>query len=316
MQSDPGDSQALAERSIKTIGEPLTLLAVFRLVLRNKWAIVAAVVVATVAAVLFVALVPPTYVARAFIAPTQSTDASAALGQLQQLAGLFDASLGPNRAALSEFTAVVRSRITAEKVAAESDVLQRLFPDRWDKQTGTWREPSGVVPALRRLVYEGLLGIPLPEPGPDMLLNHIDERLRIAASSNNPGLIEVSYRSRDPDFALDFLSAVMQAAEFTLLERYRDINEASLSYATKELERPHPVEVRQALGSLVLGEMRRAVTLASGRLDTIRIVLLPEVNYIPQRPSLVVSVFLFNLVCVLLVVAFLIVMRRPTPAQA
>lgn len=296
---------------------PMTLASLFGLV-RTYWRRFAvAMVAATVLAFLFVALTPPTFVARAYIAPNQSAGVGgAAISQLQQLASLFSASETPGAAAVSEFTAVMESRSTAERLVKETNILQEMYPKRWDHERHDWRPATGFKAFLQHIVYERILGIPMPAPSADVLLTRIRKDVHVTASRTNPGLTEISYEARDPAFAQRFLSSLMKAAESTLLKRYTDINDASLRYVTKELEKSHPVEVRQALGTLVANELRQSITLASGRLDTVRVVLPAEASHIPRRPSLIISLLLFNLVGVLLLLAVLMIWWAQEPESA
>jgi hypothetical protein len=283
---------------------PLSVVGLLQIARVHWLMLLITVCVGTVLALLFVALVPPRYVAHTFIAPNQ--DMEAPLGQLQQFTSLLGGSLGSGSASLSEFTAVMQSRATAEALVRDTDVLQRLYANQWDAQTRRWKPATGAVAALRRVVYEDLLGIPLPLPGPDLLVEHIKEKVQALPSKKNPGLIEISYESRDASFSLFFLSSLMRASEATLLQRYKELNDATVRYATREAEQSHPVDVRQALESLLVKELRRAITLGSGHLDTMRVVMLPEVSQIGKRPSLVVSILLFNLIGVLFVLTGLV----------
>ncbi len=310
MSVTPESPSPISEAFSEPRDRGLSFAEIWRLCLRRWWHLVAVLVVSTASALVLVAQVPPVYVATAYIVPNLSPTVSGQLGQLQQLSGLLGGSGGGGAVAVSELAAIVRSLSTATVMVERTNLLQRLYSDRWDNSLQKWVPAPGFLAAARRLLYERLLGIAIPEPGADLLAEHVQREVTLAASKANPGLFEISYEARDQGFARDFLTSLLAISEETLLDRYRSANKARLDYITGQMQKQYPVEVASTLQSLAVAEMRTAVNLASGRLETVRIVLSPEVSSIPKRPSLFVTVFLFNLVGVLLWLAVL-VLRSP-----
>jgi len=274
-----------------------------------RW-FIAVVLLATVAAIVFVSSSTPIYTAHVYLAPGESSNEGVQLGgQFQQVADMFGVSGGAGSVPVSEFTAAMQSQHIAERLFNDKTIREHLFPDQWDSTTESWTRPMGIKAALRRFFYKTVLRMDLPAPGPDMVVQHVAKNLLISNSKDNPGLIEVSYEGKNPDFALYFLTALVDSTEGALLKQYRQRNDASLSYARGVLEKEGLQPVREALQSIIVTELRRSVILGANRLDTVRIVLPPEVDRIPRRPSLVVSLLMFNLIAVLGLLAVLLFKR-------
>jgi hypothetical protein len=313
MSVTPESASPISEALAEPRDRALSFAEIWRLALSRWWHLVAVVALSTVSALVLVAQVPPVYVARAYIVPNLSPTVSGQIGQLQQLSGLLGGSGGGGAVAVSELAAIVRSVSTANVMVERTDLLQRLFSDRWDSSRQEWVEAPGFFASAQRLLYERVLGIDDLEPGADLLAEHVQREVTVAASKVHPGLFEITYEARDLNFARDFLTNLLTISEETLLDRYRSTNKARLDYITEQMQKQHPVEVANTIQSLAVAEMRTAVNLASGRLETVRIVLSPEVSSIPKRPSVFVTVFLFNLVGILLWLAVL-VLRSPARA--
>jgi hypothetical protein len=222
---------------------------------------------------------------------------------------MFGVPAGAGSIALSEFTAAMQSQHIAEKLFNDHLIREQLFPNEWDEAAQRWVTPVGIKAALRRFIYETVLRMNLPSPGPDMIVQHITDNVLISNSKDNPGLIEVRYDGENPDFSLYFLMSLVKSTEEALLKQYRERNDASLSYAKGVLQKEELQPVREALQSIIVMELHRSVVLGSNHLDTVRIVLPPEVDRIPRRPSLIVSVLMFNLVSVLGLLATLLFVR-------
>jgi LPS O-antigen subunit length determinant protein (WzzB/FepE family) len=289
----------------------ISLFELRRLIWANKRYFLLAVITSVIAAFVFVALYPPKYVAKAYLIPNQGSEmANGQLAQFQQLAGLIGGQSAPGMAAVSELSAVMRSKAVAIKMINESDVLEKIYPGRWDKQNGRWRPVEGVSGAAARLIYSDLLGINLPNPGPDLLVDHIQRKVELAAASKNPGLFEVQYEARTPEFALQFLSTLLEKSEAILVMRYSETNMKRLEFAQKQIAQDHPKEVKDAIQALLVSELRRSVNLSSGQLDTVRFVLSPEVSNIPKRPSLSLTLAMFVTTSVLMVLLFVVLFGR------
>jgi uncharacterized protein involved in exopolysaccharide biosynthesis len=99
---------------------------------------VLAVVILTAVATLMMKNI---YQATAVISPISTKDNSSAISTLaQQFGGLPVASLLGAPTTATEIVNFLNSKILREKVIEKNNLLPVLFPDRWDKEKGRWKE--------------------------------------------------------------------------------------------------------------------------------------------------------------------------------
>ncbi len=134
---------------MKTNQDPVDLQAVAGFLWRIRWFLIAGFSLGAAAGVTIVIMSRPLYESQALLAPAKGHQSlggiAGLLGQAEGLGSLLDIpSLGASDTA--ETVAVLRSRSFRLRFIERHDVLQYLYPGRWDPKLRRWRVTGGPPP--------------------------------------------------------------------------------------------------------------------------------------------------------------------------
>lgn len=288
--------------------------AVLQEALRGWKTFVVAIAIAIVAGLIFLATATPQYTATIVVAPSpQGGRDNLSLGSgigsslLQNLPGM-GANTSASVSPYVRFLEGLTSYDVVHQVQQKHHFLQLIYPEQWDTQSRQWRTPDGALAAIKSFV-KSLLGYPHRPPGPDDqdLREFITRHLDISSSeSSSIRTLEFSYK--DQRLAQQMLAAIVQETDNAIREDARKSSSSYSAYLNRALAETTTAEVRLALGSLVLEQQRRIMTISGGQPYAASIIDGPYVSHGPTSPKPALALAL----CVLLglIVATGIIMVR------
>ncbi len=202
---------------------------------------------------------------------------------------------GAGGGAVSEFTkfqALLNSSLLADRLAARPNLLQQIFPEHWDAASKRWKPPGGIVASLKNVM--GLGSEQAVAPGAqDVLafLGSVDQNLSLQT-----GLLTLSLRSSDSQFAQAFLGTVHREADNILRDNARARSARRIAYLHNTLRSLDAVDQRSALIMLLNQEEQNAMMVSSDPSYAAEIVDPPHAPSAPVSPkfsaTVVVSLFL------------------------
>ena len=207
------------------------------------------------------------YTATMIVAPAQNSGGGLA-GSLSKLGGL--ASIAgvqlpqdSGSVAFIKYGENLHSRTAADALAADRQLMQKIFYREWDARTNSWREPSS---AIRPLVngVKTVLGIPIyawKAPGPLEVQDYLERNVSVVQDPKKP-LITISFVHPDPEFARYFVDRLHGAVDGDLRRHTQERTIDNIAYLTRKIQEVTIVEHRQALTE-ALGEQERILMTAN-----------------------------------------------------
>lgn len=257
-----------------------TLPNLFALLRRARVGVAIIFVLAIAGGLAYALLMPRTYRAQVVLSPVAERDGDlgALLGQfggLASLAGMGGLSLGGAQS--SEPTAVLSSREFARGFILENELLQELFPRKWDERRHRWKsdDPDD---------------IPTLEDG----VKKFVEQVRSVKVDELGGLITLTVDWRDREKVARWANAMVARVNRVLRERAIDEAESSLKYLYAEAEKTSVQPLRDAIYRVVESQVK-LIMLARIRDDyafkVIDPAVVPDVNrHIWPRAAVVLAV--------------------------
>lgn len=239
---------------------------VMRAIARRWWLPLAGMAAVLLVTLIFLNRTEYVYTAqlRVYAAPSSSGSAKPTpLGGLASLAGLTTGAaeaVTPFRYYLEGLA----SPAIAQRLAADSKLMQQLFPAEWDARTGQWHRPSSLLGSLRR-GFGAILGLPeigwVP-PGPERLQEYINKGVGIIQSVKTP-LVTLTYDNPDPALAVAFLQRLNAETDAYVRERQIARTRANIAYLAERLQETSVTEQRAALVFQLSEQERQAMLTAS-----------------------------------------------------
>ena len=219
-------------------------------------------------------LTPQLYEATVVLAPTRSDDnMSNRLGQLSSLASFAGISVGqrdtvPN---FDRFMFLVFSPDLGTWQIKHRNILPILFPERWDADKKTWRQPSGLSGFLNMLARPITDSPPLD--GPDAYSIAAAYKADLAASrvvgtsttSEQTGMMQLTYTARTPEQAEAVLNFVVMDANEILREQAAQRASTQAEYLKEKLATISIQDYRDTLEKL-LAQQEQTLMLTNSRL--------------------------------------------------
>ena len=190
----------------------VSLAFVVRSIRSNKLVIVAWLVLAIACSILFLHVVTKRYEANLVFGSQQGKGSFLYRSDQPTLISL--ANTDPE---VDRFSAVLQSMSLAYQLSRRDDIMHRIFASDWDTSSGQWREPEGILPALKRAVSYTLGQTGWQAPDYVSLYNYIQSEVNVL-----PGTIDntyiIRYRDKDPVFAAQFVDALFRTADNIVVE--------------------------------------------------------------------------------------------------
>lgn len=212
-------------------------------------------------AVLALNLIVPEYTASMVVGPT-SMLGPAAMGarapMLKHDAVSSVAEHAPNGEDLSDFARylhLLTSPPVAERLLGDSELVHRLYPERWDSAGKRWVEASGPLSWIKRRLLALVGRSDWVEPDADTLARTLRRRVIVDSVGTGP-MRRLSFRDVDREFALGLLQRLAAATDLQLrAEAQRRIN-AQIDYVRDRLKNITIKEHRAPLIDLLAEQER------------------------------------------------------------
>ncbi len=241
---------------------PFSLRRFLRVTLSGCHLVILSTILCALAGLLFLRLMPPTFTASMVVGP-MARSGSAAMGPRQPGAeariAVSLAEFGNADEQLSDFRrylSLLGSVPVAEQVMGRPDLLVRLFPDRWDAVTQTWRQPTSIGGKLRSLVHLAAGRALWIEPDAVVVAETLGRALAVMPVGQGP-LHRIVFRHADRATALAVLRLVSVAADQRLRREALRRSAAGIAHIRGRLDDTIDIDHEAALGNL-LAEYERA----------------------------------------------------------
>jgi uncharacterized protein involved in exopolysaccharide biosynthesis len=262
------------------------MLVYLRVLLDQKWLVLAIVAVSTGTAIAIALILPPTFRAEAVLSPVNHDVAGASgiselIGRYADVASLAGVPVGAGSADQYEAVATLSSRALLQAFIADNDLLPVLFPDAWDSGTKTWKGPTEAAPTLWHGIREFQSGI----------MN--------VATDRRTGLVTLTIDWRDPLVAADWANQLIARTNETLRNRAIAEGESSIEHLNVEIERTTEVQLRNALYRLMESQLWRVTMATVTREYAFRIIdppMAPAERFRPQRAQIALTGLMLGLV--------------------
>jgi len=267
-------------------------LAGFALLLwRAKWFILAVIVLTSAVSAYLVVTTRGSYTARMVVQSAGQQSASGVAGALGAIGGLVGLQAATEDREFSQFQALLKSSLMAERLQRKYGLMQQVFDDQWDAVNRRWVEPKGwqheIVAWLREL-----RGLPRWAP-PSIfdMAETINTAILIKRSGTSNSIYEISYKSSDRDFGIRLLDLLHKETEAALREERKARVTEQARYLRSRIETTTITEYRLALVSL-LSDQDKTLMLLESSLPFATIVIDPPHAPIKiEAPSLSVYAF-------------------------
>lgn len=249
---------------------------------------------AALSAVVVLRLTEPQHTAALTVGPTaRSGGAGAGLRALDLGGGAASvAEPGPADEVLSDFSRyleLLRALPTAQALAADRDLMIRLFPAQWDAAAQSWGPPSGVWATLKRGVL-ALADRPGWSPPDAVALADLLRRRVVVTPVGTGPLRRVAFRHADRDFALAVLSRLAQTADGRLKTEAARRAGAQIDHIRARLAAGGmPDEHRTALSRLLLEQEQVLIALGVDLPFAADVLEPPHAAALPDSPDVLLT---------------------------
>jgi len=273
------------------IEDEINLIEYLRVV-RKRWKLIVAIVVATVLTTALLSLfMTNIYRATAVITPVESRDnGGSKLALMAQQFGGVPGVASSGTTPASEITSLLRSKAVRKAVIERHNLLPALFADQWDEKKQEWkRGEDGDIPTM----WDGLR----------MLDGIISVRHNFKEN-----MITLSADYRNPEMAARLISLLLATLNEHMSSEARRVAETNKSYLEEELKSASDPLIRQKIYGLIALQVESALLAGVKENFAFKVIdppMIPDVKVSPQRKQMVLIGFFLSL-CMALVGAFVL----------
>jgi uncharacterized protein involved in exopolysaccharide biosynthesis len=185
---------------------------------------------------------PKWYEASIVLSPVATSASSAlgssgsALGGLAALAGL--SVTGDSRK--SESVAMLQSEALTERYIEKNGLLQVIYRKQWDGAKQAWVDPNDHPTLWKANRY-------------------FKKSLRTVSTDLKTGIITLTIKWKDPALAADWANGLVNMTNEYMRNKAIDESEKNIAYLTAEASKTNMVEARQAIYTILQGEINKAM---------------------------------------------------------
>jgi hypothetical protein len=195
------------------------------------------------------------------------------LSQLSGFASLAGISIKANTGVsnFERFTYLLHSPELAEWQIKRRNILQLLFPEKWDPNQKSWRAPSGIGAEFKQALAWVTGDIFWHPPDAFSVVDEYDRHLEVrriasgASMAEESGLVRLTYSDTDPTRATEVLGALVADANEMLRADAAARAAIQSEYLREKLKDVSVQEYRETLQKL-LSEQEQTLMLTSSRL--------------------------------------------------
>jgi uncharacterized protein involved in exopolysaccharide biosynthesis len=185
---------------------------------------------------------PKWYEASVVLSPVATTasglgsSSGSALGGLAALAGI--SVTGDSKK--SESVAMLQSEGLTERFIEKNGLLQIIYPDEWDSAKQTWVNPNKHPTLWKTNQY-------------------FKKSLRTVSTDLKTGIITLTIKWKDPARAADWANGLVDMTNEYMRNKAIAESERNIAYLTAEAAKTNIVEARQAIYTILQGEINKAM---------------------------------------------------------
>ncbi len=202
-------------------------------------------------AVLYLHFAEPVYRATLQVTAPQGQQSSSpggGLGALAELAGAGGLLGGADATSFELYLAGLTSLEAANRLAANEQLMRRIFASEWSEQTQSWVEPDSALRDFIQTIkpWLGVKNLPWSPPGGQRLQEFLAGNTAIARDRTSP-IVTITFENPNPELASSILT--MLHREMDALLRVRNIRRSTdhIKYLTEKLATVTVIDYRQAL---------------------------------------------------------------------
>jgi uncharacterized protein involved in exopolysaccharide biosynthesis len=259
----------------------------------ERWQIVASAVAAfLLLGILYLHLTQPLYTATLQVTPVQGEQQASSSSSLSGLASLAGINLPSSRGEQSFAIYIdgLTSRLAAQMLFRDQDLMHRLFAREWNPATGQWKARSSVLHGAANSV-RWILGISTTRaesPDPARLQRYIQENLTTAKEKESP-ITTIAMRANSPELSRDLLMGLHRTVDDILRQRALERSTNYITYLTNTLQTTTVAEYRQALIESLSGQTKTRM-MASANLPFVAEPFgAPVTSDVPTSPNGVIT---------------------------
>lgn len=237
-----------------------------------------------------VRLVPPEHTARMVVGPTARAG-MAAMGARAPAAGpeiaVGAAEPGPSEEALSDFSRylhLLSGMPMADSLLADPVVVRRLYPTRWDSASGRWREPDGLLPAMKRAFLAVVGRTDWIEPDATVVKARLGAMIVIEPVGTGP-MRRVWLRHPDRDFAFALLTRLARETDRHLRAEALRRGTASVAHINARMAATTNRDHQRVLSDLLRDQERALMMIGVDLPFAADVVEEPAVGALPDWPD-------------------------------
>jgi uncharacterized protein involved in exopolysaccharide biosynthesis len=188
-------------------------------------------------------IAPKWYQASAVLSPVAATatgatgsSISSTLGGLAALAGI---SVGSD-SRKSESVAMLVSEALTERYIEANNLLPIIYKDDWDAEKRSWKKPKDFPTLWKANQY-------------------FKKSIRTVAIDSKTGIITITIQWKDPLLAATWANGLVDMANDYLRSKAIQESEQNIAYLTGEAAKTNIVEARQAIYTILQGEINKAM---------------------------------------------------------
>jgi uncharacterized protein involved in exopolysaccharide biosynthesis len=222
--------------------QEITLRDLFR-ILRVRGLFIATVSLLFALGAGIAAFVSPKWYEASIVLSPVATSASSALGSSGSALGGLAALAGISVAGdskKSESVAMLQSEGLTERYIEKNGLLQVIYRDDWDGVKQAWRNPEKHPTLWKANLY-------------------FKKSLRTVSTDLKTGIITLTIKWKDPALAADWANGLVNMTNEVMRNKAIAESEKNMEYLTAEASKTNMVEARQAIYTILQGEINKSM---------------------------------------------------------
>jgi uncharacterized protein involved in exopolysaccharide biosynthesis len=253
-----------------------------------RYTILVALILAVVVASICLAVIRPTYSAKAVLGPAErsnSSGLSSALNQLSGASSLLGVNLGSaNSGDFVKFTQILQSERLARLLFQDTSLRPIFFGHVWSTRTHSWVEPSGMFFRIKQTLKR-LVGMqPWTLPNPFVLQSTLAHRLDTMPDPVT-GYLTLNFEAASPAGAQYALAKIIKGADSLVRQDLRSRSAGRISYLQHQLKAITIQDQRQAIIALLSTEERNMMMVSADRIYSADELDPPSASSVPSSPN-------------------------------
>lgn len=279
MNDKSPDDAGLGERVICVVAKDILSLErrdlglddLLRPVWRERWLMLAFVLVFGLVGIAYSFIATEWYVAETVLIPVSTSSMGNLAGQLGNLS-LLTSLAGINLKEggdTAESLGVLRSQDFARQFIEQQNLLHVLLWNQWDAKAGRWKESN-------------------PRRQPDIrdAIRYFDRNVLSVMQDRETALVTVSIRWKDPVQAATWANIIVDQLNAQMRARALAEGEANIEFLDKEVTTATQMSVRAAISQLIETELQKVMVARSNREFAFRVIdhaAVPKYRAWPKR---------------------------------